>query len=67
MDEIAVEFDGRAKITKINAPENFETSGNFGIRAMPTILIFKDGNVVDQSVGFRDKNDIAKMLEAAIG
>jgi thioredoxin len=64
LDQLAAESDGRYKITKLNVDENPRTSGQFGIRSIPTMLIFKNGKLVDQIVGAVPKQVIAQRLAA---
>lgn len=66
VDELATEFDGRAKIVKVNAHENFATSAQFGVRMLPTILLIKDGKVLDQKTGFFDKGTLSAWIEKAM-
>lgn len=61
--ELAKEYEGRAKIGKINTDESPETASKFQISAIPTILFFKDGEVVEQLVGVRPKPEIKSVLE----
>lgn len=51
IDKLAEEFEGKAKICKVNTDEQEELSAQFGIRSIPTMLFFKNGEVVDQMVG----------------
>src|ERR1700733_4643952 len=62
MEELAVEYDGKATIGKLDVDENPETSMNFGIRSVPTLLIFKGGQVVDQIIGAVGKEKILAKL-----
>ena len=60
--EIAEEYAGRVKVGKVNVDEQPELANQFGITSIPTLLLFKDGQVADQSVGYRPKEQIVKML-----
>lgn len=62
--ELADEYDGKAKIGKVNVDENSDVSMKYGIRSIPTLLIFKGGEVVDQIVGAVPKPAIKSKLEA---
>jgi len=62
LDEMAAESNGRYKITKLNVDENPRASQQFGIRSIPTLLIFRDGKLVDQIVGVVPKATIAARL-----
>lgn len=64
LDELAAESRGRYKIAKLNVDENPRTSAQFNIRSIPTLLIFKNGKVVDQIVGVVPKQAIAARLTA---
>ena len=64
LDQLAAESSGRYKITKLNVDENPRTSQQFGIRSIPTLLIFKNGKLVDQIVGVQSKQIIGSRLTA---
>lgn len=66
VEELAEEFDGKAKIGKVDVDSNPETSTKYGIRSIPSLLIFKDGEVVDQIVGAVPKAQLKKQLEAQL-
>lgn len=66
LDELAAESGGRYKIAKLNVDENPLTSAQFGIRSIPTLLIFKNGELVDQIVGAVPKRAIAARLAAQL-
>jgi thioredoxin 1 len=51
MEELAVKYDGQVKITKLDVDTNPKSAARFGVRSIPTILFFKDGQVVDQVIG----------------
>lgn len=55
LEELAVELDGKLKIVKVNIDENNEIATEYNIRAIPTMLVFKGGKVVDQIVGMTPK------------
>ena len=63
IDELAAELDGRAKFGKINIDEQSALAGQYGVRAIPTILILKGGQVMEQVVGLRSKRDLKRNLE----
>jgi thioredoxin 1 len=63
VDAIAVEYDGRAVVAKMNVDENPNVPGRFMIRGIPTLLIFKDGELADQIVGLVPKEEIVKKLD----
>ena len=64
IEELAEEFEGRAVIGKLDVDHNQQVSMQYGIRSIPTLLLFKDGRVVDQLIGVVPKNVLAKKLEA---
>lgn len=66
VNELAQEFDGRAKVAKVNVDETPALAQRFGIQAIPTLLIFKDGRVVDQVMGAASKRDLAAKLDKVI-
>ncbi|MYH41752.1 MAG: thioredoxin [Chloroflexi bacterium] len=66
VEELADEYDGRVKFVKLNTDENPRIAGQYGIRSIPTLLVFKGGQPVGQIIGFRPKSDLAKHLEAAL-
>ena len=66
MDELAGEYEGRAKIAKVDVDNNQRTALEYGIRSIPALLIFKGGKVVDTIVGAVPKNYITDRLNAQI-
>jgi thioredoxin 1 len=58
LDELADEYDGRVKIGKVNIDEQQAVAAEYGIRAIPTLLLFSKGQVADQIVGLRSKRDL---------
>jgi len=64
LDEIANEKGGAVKIAKVNVDENQGLSSKFGIRAIPTLLFFKNGTVQEQIVGMTSKRDLIAKLDA---
>jgi thioredoxin 1 len=67
VEEIAKEYDGKAVVGKLNVDENGDIAMNYGVRNIPTLLIFKGGQVVDKIVGAVPKPNITNKLEAQIG
>lgn len=65
IDELASDFAGKVKIGKVNVDENQALAAKFGIQGIPTLLIFKGGQVVDRIVGVQPKASIASKLDAA--
>ncbi len=62
IEELANEFDGKAIIGKVDVDENESLAMRFGIMSIPTVLIFKDGEMVDKHVGFRQKTQLADAI-----
>jgi thioredoxin 1 len=58
LDELAEEYNGRVRIGKVNIDEFQELAAKYGIRSIPTLLIFKQGQVAEQLVGLRSKRDL---------
>ncbi len=67
IEELAEDYDGKAKICKVNTDEQPSIAGEYGIRSIPTILFFKDGELVDQMVGAAGKAVFAEKLDALLG
>jgi thioredoxin 1 len=66
VDQLADEYEGRAKVTKIDIDESPEVTTRFGIRGVPTLLVFKGGQVVQQQVGAAAKSKLAEMLDRSL-
>ena len=66
VEELAGEFEGKAKIGKLDVDENQQTSIKYGVRSIPTILIFKDGKLKDTIIGAVPKPQIVSKLNAAL-
>jgi thioredoxin 1 len=66
VEELAGEFGGKIKVAKVNVDNNQDLAARYGIRGIPTVMIFKNGQVVTQLVGLRSKDDLAKAVQAAL-
>ena len=66
VEEMAGEYDGKAVIAKVDVDSNPNVSAKFGIRSIPTMLFFKDGEIVDRQVGAVPKNVLSQKLDAQI-
>ena len=66
VEDLAEEYDGRVKFVKIDTEENFDTPARYGILGLPALLVFKDGNKVDEIRGLRPKSDLNSLLEKAL-
>jgi len=63
LDELADEYDGKVKIGKVNIDEQQNLAAEYGVRAIPTLLVFHNGQVTDQIVGARSKRDLKASLD----
>jgi thioredoxin 1 len=66
VEEIAGEYTGRLKVGKLNTDEAPQTAANFGIRSIPTLMIFKRGQAADQIVGAVPKEQITEKLDSVL-
>lgn len=66
LDEVAAEFEGKLKVVKINIDENEQTPGQFGVRGIPTLMVFKDGQNVATKVGALAKGQLVAFVNASI-
>jgi thioredoxin 1 len=66
IDELAAEFEGKVVIAKMNVDDNPATPGKFGIRAIPTLILFKGGEVVDQITGAVGKSQLQDLIKKAL-
>jgi thioredoxin 1 len=66
IDAIATDYEGKAKVGKMNVDDNGQTAMRFQIRGIPALLLFKGGKIVDQRVGAVGKSDLQKMLDAHV-
>jgi thioredoxin 1 len=67
IDTLATEYAGRAKVGKLNIDDNQNTAGRFGIRSIPTLLLFKGGQIKEQVVGATAKEVLSKMIDKYLG
>lgn len=63
IEQLAEEYEGKAKVGKVNVDEDGELSQEFGVMSIPTIVLVKDGKVVKQAVGARPKAEVEAMLQ----
>ena len=63
LDELAAEYDGRVKIGKVNIDDQQTLAAQYSVRAIPTLLVFKQGQVADQMVGLRSKRDLVASFD----
>ncbi|MFC3040052.1 thioredoxin [Virgibacillus xinjiangensis] len=62
LEEIDGEMDEKVQIVKLDVDENQETAGKYGVMSIPTLLLFKDGEVVDQVIGFQPKEALVDLI-----
>ena len=66
IDELAAEFEGKAKVGKVDIDTNRDAAVTYGIQSIPTILIFKDGEIANKFVGIASKDDLTAAINAAM-
>ncbi|MBN1140822.1 MAG: thioredoxin TrxA [Deltaproteobacteria bacterium] len=66
IDEIAAEYQGKVKVGKVNVDENQATPATYGVRGIPTLILFKDGKILDQIVGAVPKSQMKNLLDKAL-
>ncbi len=66
VEELAKEFSGRIKVTKLNVDENPATPSQYGVRGIPTLILFKEGKICEQIVGAVPKTRLVAMVEKAL-
>ena len=66
IEQLSAEYAGKVKIGKLNTDESSDTAAKFGIRSIPTLLLFKDGQVVNQLVGALPKDKIAEQIDRTL-
>lgn len=66
VEEMATKYDGRLKVAKMNVDDNQSTPGKYGVRSIPTLILFKDGEVADQVIGAVSKSHIEDFIDRAL-
>ena len=66
LEEIATDLQGKVKIAKVNVDENPQIAAQYGIRSIPTLLLFKNGTEVDKKVGAAPKGDLSRWIGAQV-
>lgn len=66
VEELATDFSGKLKVVKINVDDNKEAAMKYNVRSIPKLILFKDGQVVDQMVGARTKTELVDLVNKAL-
>lgn len=66
VEDLAGEYAGKVRFYKLNTDDNIQTASRYGIRSIPTLMVFKGGQAVDQIIGFRPKSDLKRSLDRAL-
>ena len=66
VEELAVDYEGKAKVGKLNTDENPKTAGQFGVISIPTIILFRDGKPQDQIIGAVSKDVVSKNIDGIL-
>ncbi|MGK7346740.1 MAG: thioredoxin [Candidatus Nitrospinota bacterium M3_3B_026] len=66
VEQLAEEFDGRVKMVKLDTDSSFQTPAKYGVRGIPTLMLFKDGELVDQMVGAAPKEVLKNFIDSAV-
>ncbi len=66
IDELSTEYEGKAVVGKVDIDSNQQYAAQFGVRNIPTVLVFKDGELIDRKVGVASKSDYAQALDNLI-
>ena len=66
IDELSEEYEGKAVVGKVDIDSNQQYAAQFGVRNIPTVLVFKNGELVDRKVGVSSKNDYAQSLDLSL-
>jgi thioredoxin 1 len=67
LEELAKEYDGKVEFAKVDVDSNSPLAAKYGIAAIPTMLIFKDGEPVQQILGYKPKKELNKVLDEVLG
>ena len=66
VEELAEEYDGKVKICKLNVDENSKTAAQYGVKSIPTLILFKGGESIDQTIGAASKGKLDEMIKKAL-
>lgn len=64
IDSLAEQYDGKARVCKVNVDEESKIAYEYGVMSIPTVMVFKNGKVVDKLVGAREKNEFEQIINA---
>jgi len=64
VEELADDYSGRIVVGKLNVDEQSEVAGKYGVMSIPTLMLFKNGQIVEKVVGFRSKQDLVNIIDA---
>ena len=67
IDELAVQYDGKLKFCKCNVDDSTDLAASFGVSSIPAVKIFKDGQIVSESMGFRPLPAMKQFIDSALG
>jgi len=67
IEELAREYSGKVKIGKVNVDQNQDLAEKYGIRGIPTLILFKNGHIAEQTVGVQSKEALQKMINKHLG
>ncbi|MGH9762213.1 MAG: thioredoxin family protein, partial [Blastocatellia bacterium] len=67
VEAVAEKYDGKAKFVKVNVDDSVNTGQRYGVKGIPTLILFKDGNESDRVVGVTSKDNITRMIDKVLG
>jgi thioredoxin 1 len=67
LDELASEYDGQVRFTRVNADENYDAVVRYGVHSLPTLLIFRGGREVGRQVGYAPRPQLKRQIDRALG
>jgi thioredoxin 1 len=67
VNEVAQKYEGKAKVVKLNVDDNNQTAQRYGIKGIPTLILFNGGNEAERVVGATSKDNISRMIDRALG
>jgi thioredoxin 1 len=66
LEELAKEYEGKVKVVKLNVDENQSTASEFVIKSIPTLILFKEGKVFEQTMGVQSKENLKQMIDKSL-